>query len=375
MKKVLFISALICSGSLLNANAQTNNTFFLGHSLINFNVPNMVNQLSIASTETFSYDANIGNGATLNWHWTNPATGQGEQWDLTLPNGGYENFIFTEAVPLQNHLSYSDTYRYADSLCSFADQYNPNIQYYMYETWHCIYSGNGSTSGAGGYPCDWDPESVTPWRDRIDIDLAKWESIADSINLIHTNPMLIIPGGQALGRLADSIEAGAVPGLTDIFDLFTDFHHLDNRGNYFIACVMYSVIHGTSPQGLPNQLTNDSGTLYSIHPTPEQAAIMQEIAWQTVCDYPRDGVSCSLDVSVSTIDKAQFTIYPVPVSNELTIQYDALEGSEEYLIRDGVGKVVLTGNLTSSISTVQVSALSSGVYFVCIKDQVVKFIK
>ncbi len=374
MKRIIYISVLFCLSNL-SATSQTNNTFFLGHSLINFNVPNIVNQLSIASTETFSYDANIGNGASLGWHWNNPTTGQGPQWDLTLPNGGYENFILTEAVPLVSQLDWGDTYRYADSLCSYANQYNPNIQYYLYETWHCNLSGNGSTSGAGGTPCDWDPESTIPWRDRLNIDLPKWESIADSINLIHVNPMLIIPNGQALGRLADSIESGGVPGLASFTDLFEDSYHLDNRGNYFVACVVYSVIHGISPVGLPNQVETEFGNLYAVYPTPAQALIMQEIAWQTVCDYPRDGVDCSGNVSTSTIEKPIFSIYPVPANEYITIQYDGLAGFVPYTIYDHLGKIILTGNLSSKKSNVNIIELSTGIYFLTIKNQTVKFIK
>lgn len=373
MRRVLFIAFLLCA-SISNVSAQTNKTFFLGHSLINFNVPNIVDKLSIAASQTFSYDANIGNGATLQWHWDFPATGQGSQWDLTLPQGGYENFIFTEAVPLENHLQFSNSYRIADSLCSFANQYNPNIQYYLYETWHCTNSGNGSTSGSGGYPCDWDPDSNTPWRTRLDVDLPRWESIADSINLIHTNPMLVIPGGQALGRLADSIQSGSVPGLSSIFDLFVDVHHLDARGNYFIACVMYSVIHKMSPVGLPNQVTNQFGNLYTVYPTLAQAAIMQEIAWQAVCDYQRDGVDC-ITVAVSPVKKPSIVLYPVPAKEDLAIQYDGLSEVVPYTICDQVGKTILQGDLSSETTIVDVAALSAGLYFLTVQNQVVKFVK
>jgi len=333
----------------------------------------MVNKLSMAGSQNFSYDANIGNGANLGWHWSNPTTGQGDQWDLTLPLGGYENFIFTEAVPLESQLQYGDTYRYTDSLCSFANQYNPNIQYYLYETWHCIYSGNSSPSG---YPCVGDPNSTTPWRDRLDIDLPRWESIADSINLLHTNPMLIIPGGQAFARLDDSIQSGAVPGLASTFDLFVDEHHLDSRGNYFIACVMYSVIHGTSPVGLPNQLTDQYGTLYSVYPTPAQATKMQEIAWATVCDYQRDGVDCgSVGIAAANNEKPSISIYPVPANDQLSIEYDVLSGVVPYTIYDQLGKAILLGNLSSTTTTVNVSELSSGIYFLTVENQSVKFVK
>ncbi|MFT4535025.1 MAG: hypothetical protein ACJA1A_001389 [Saprospiraceae bacterium] len=369
----LFILACLIS---TNISAQTNNTFFLGHSLINFDVPNMVDKLSIASNQAFAYDANIGNGATLDWHWGNPTTGQGGQWDLTLPQGGYENFILTEAVPLENHLQFSNTYRITDSLCSFANQYNPNIQYYIYKTWHCTNSGNGTTSGAGGYPCSWDPNSNTPWRDRINIDLPRWESIADSINLNHENPMLVIPGGQALGRLSDTIQSGAVSGLSSVFDLFDDEYHLDSRGNYFIACVMYSVIHGMSPVGLPNQLTNQFGNPYTIYPTTEQASIMQEIAWQTVCKYQRSGVECET-VALYPISKESpnIKIYPVPANDFISIEYDALSAFVPFTIYDQLGKIILSGSLSSKTSVVNVAELSAGMYFLSTKNKTLRFIK
>jgi hypothetical protein len=366
----IFIASTLLFISTSNVQAQTNKTFFLGHSLINFHVPNIVNKLSIASSQTFSYDANIGNGAPLSWHWNNPTTGQGPQWDLTLPLGGYENFIITEAVPLDGHLTYSDTYRYADSLYSFAQQSNPNVQYYLYETWHCI------NSGAGGASCNGDPGNNIPWRDRLDLDLPKWESIADSINLIHPNPMLVIPGGQAMARLSDSIESGTVPGLSSVFDLFVDEHHLDSRGNYFIGCVMFSVIHGISPVGLPNQLTSEFDVLYTEYPTPAQAVIMQEIAWQTVCDYQRDGVDCGpLDISTIASEEPMISIYPVPANEDITIQYDAFSGVVPYTINDRLGKVILNGNLSSKKSKVNVAELSAGIYFLVIENQTVKFIK
>jgi hypothetical protein len=375
MVRTVLIASLLCI-SQWNTQAQTNNTFFLGHSLTNFHIPNMVNQLSIEAGQMFSYDANIGIGANLAWHWQSPTSGQGAQWDLTLPNGGYENFIITEAVPLNNHLQYSNTYRYVDSLYQFAELYNPNIRYYIYETWHCTNSGNGTTTGAGGYPCSYDPESNTLWRDRLDLDLEKWESIADSINLIHPNEMYVIPGGQAFARLTDSIETGNVPGLNSVYDLFEDEYHLDPRGNYFIACVMYSVIHGISPVGLPNQLMTEFGGLYTEYPTVEQAEIMQEIAWQTVCEYQRDGVDCGpLSISESKIPMETINVFPVPANDHITIEYNSMSENLQFSITDQLGKELVKGRLNSQKTVVPVSELPQGLYFLEIDNKSVKFSK
>jgi hypothetical protein len=372
-QKITFLIALLFLINISSVNAQSNNTFFLGHSLINFHIPNMVNKLSIAGSQTFSYDANIGNGANLSWHWNNPTTGQGDQWDLTLPNGGYENFIITEAIPLDGHLMYSNTYAMADNFYNFAEQYNPNIQYYIYETWHCASSGTSNASAA----CGGDPNNTVLWRDRLDIDLPKWEGIADHVNLTHANPMLVIPGGQAFARLSDRIENGEVPGLTSVFDLFLDEHHLDARGNYFIACVMYAVIHGESPVGLPNQLTTEYDVLYTVYPTSAQAAIMQETAWQTVCDYQRDGVDCTV-LSIPSVEdeRSNIKIYPVPTNNQLSIQFiDSFSGNSSFSIYDQLGKVVLQGVLSSNTTSVDLTTLSAGIYFLKIKNETFKFIK
>lgn len=366
---------LICM-VIINITAQTNKTFFLGHSLINFEIPNIVDKLSISAEENFSYDANIGIGASLSWHWVSPSTGQGSQWHITLPNGGYENFILTEAVPLSNHLSYSNTYRYVDSLCTYAEQYNPNIQFYIYETWHCTNSGNGSTTGEGGYPCSWDIESNTVWRERLDNDLSKWESIADSLNLLHSNPMYLIPGGQALGRLSDLIDKGSVPGLTSVFDLFVDEYHLDSRGNYFIACVMYSVIHAKSPVGLSNHLTNQFGTLYDEYPTPEQAMIMQQIAWETVCEYQRDGVSCNIsNYKELDFEKKHITITPIPAEHQLILNTKEFSNKISYKIYNSQGNLVLTGIHNSKTSNVNISMLNAGIYLFVTDFDTITFIK
>lgn len=263
-----------------------NNTFFLGHSLINFDMPNMVQKLSQAASQPFSYQSNIANGANLEMHWNNPhsAGSQGSYWDTTLDNGGFDNFIITEAVPLKNHTRYSNTYRYANHFYDYAKSYNSNIKYYLYETWHCI--NTGTSTG-----CDWDEDDHLTWRQRLTADLPLWESIADSVNRIHgNNTMLIIPAGQALARLHDQVITGQVPGITTIRSLFTDDIHLNHTGNYFIACVMYAVLNNRSPEGLPNQLTDNYNIPYSSYPTEAQAQKFQQIAWQTVRSYSRSGV-------------------------------------------------------------------------------------
>jgi len=361
MKKI-FLSLALTIVQVSMLNAQTNKTFFLGHSLINFHTPNMVNKLSIAAGKTYSYDANIGIGSNLMNHWNNPNSGQGSDWITTLPIGGFENFIITEAVPLLPHLQWSNTYRFADSLYQFAMQQNPDIQYYIYETWHC--TTTGTPEG-----CEWDNDDALAWRPRLTADLVHWESIADSMNLIHDKEMLIIPAGQAMGRLHDSIMANSIPGITSMDQLFGDDIHLTYSGIYFIACLMYGVIHKESPVGLPNQLTTEWDVLYDDYPTPAQALMMQNIAWSTLCDYPRDGVNC-LPLSVYEIDNAStvFTVYPNPSKDKIIITGQDTFSKVE--IVNILGETVYAEeNLDTTTHELNLTGLKSGVYFVKVSNE------
>lgn len=337
MKYKFLLCACMCASI---AMAQTNKTFFLGHSLVNFNMPNMVNKLSIAGSKAFSYNANIGNGANLLYHWNNPTTGQGSQWNTTLPQGGFEHLIITEAVPLLGHLQWSNTYKIADSLYQFASLHNPNIKYYLYETWHC--NTTGTPTG-----CEWDNDDALMWRPRLTADLPKWEAIADSVNANHPNAMLIIPAGQALARLNDSIDANKVPGITTINQLFSDDIHLTNIGNYFVACVMYGVIHKESPVGLPNQLTDEWGTPYAVYPTISQANMLQKIAWETLCSYTRDGVTCNL---VSSINSNINTINPITVNTNSYNHKISVNASETI---NNIDVYTLKGELIYSKKSIQ----------------------
>jgi hypothetical protein len=79
----------------------------------------------------------------------------------------------------------------------------------------------------------------------------------------------------------DAVQAGEAADLTSLTQLFSDDIHLNDLGNYFIACVQYAVIYGTSPVGLPRQLVNQWGKPYKP-PSEALALRMQQIAWDVV---------------------------------------------------------------------------------------------
>jgi Secretion system C-terminal sorting domain len=284
-----FILISMCITNL-SAQPPAHNPYFLGHSLINFDIPQMVKGLAANANIVGHSDAvTILNGGNLSSQWNNYQSAQGAQYPTELATGLHDVFVITEAIPLRNHIQFSDCHDYANRFHDLAQLHVPQCQTYIYETWHCLFSGT-----PGG--CPWDPNSEnTAWRTRLTNDLPLWEGIANSVNTTTVGPnMLIVPGGQGMAKLYDEIQAGQfLPEYDNINDFFYDDIHTNSIGNYFIALIMYATIYKTSPVGLTNQLYNQYGTAYAA-PTPPIATKLQQIAWNVVCGYPKSGVNCGV---------------------------------------------------------------------------------
>lgn len=264
---------LFCILGLFPQKSNTENVYMFGHSLINFHLPAMFQGLADDAGITHDYAAQIGIGANLFWNWTNPQTAQGDLYNVTLPTGMYDVLIMTEAIPLIDHIMWSNTDLYVANLYNYAKTYNSSAEVYFFETWHHVDDGTAN------------------WRQRLDDDLPLWEGIVDDFNSTNSgSDMLIIPGGQALAMLYDSIQAGHTPDLTDIMDVFDDNVHMNNIGNYYMACVYYATVYGMSPEGLENQLNDQYGNPFTA-PSTALATHLQRLAWRTVTNYPKSGVS------------------------------------------------------------------------------------
>ena len=290
INKFIHASAMLLAGMMLNTPAMADDVFFVGHSLINYNMPRMVANLAQDAGITHTSTAQIINGSPLQFNWDN-STGQGATPPSVsarnvIPSGDYEVLVVTEAVPLRNHTEHSDSNGQAANFYNLAVDANPSARTFLYETWHCINSG---ISNCG----EWDRDDHQPWRTRLTTDLASWEGIADSVSPKVGSPaMQIIPGGQAMALLYDEILAGRVPGVSSIDELFVDDIHPGDIGNYYIALVQFSVIYEQNPAGLTYQIDNEWGVAYDA-PSAALAAKLQSMAWQVVCNYSRLNISCS----------------------------------------------------------------------------------
>jgi len=270
-----------------------NQALFIGHSLVGPTMPNMFNDFTGSAWDV---DAQVINGAPLRWGWDNGASAEGVNARDVLPSGVYDAVILTEALPLADQIQWNDTQGYAKRYYDLAINANPNTQFYIYETWHSM----GSDAAA--------------WRAQIDADLGAWEGIADHIN--QTAPSwapqaLIVPAGQAMAALYDAIEAGRVPGLNNIRDVFADDIHLNDIGNWFIAAVQANVVAGVDAVNAPLQTFSPWGSPYGA-PDAAMAAALDAVIDQTVASYQRDGVDGGGTVAPMPTPDPVITPEPAP---------------------------------------------------------------
>ncbi len=352
--------------------AQQVNPFYIGHSLVNFDMPAMVAGLAENAGKTSSYDQQIINGSPLQYNYNNHATAQGTSYRTAFPNGGFNHLIVTEAIPLKGHLQYSDTYLFANNFYEYAKNNNNNIpvKYFIYETWHC--TTTGTPTG-----CSYDNDDSLLWQPRLAADFPLWTGIVTSVrNEFPNDNIWMIPAGQALYKLNTRINNGTLPGITSFTDLFYDDIHLTNKGNYFVACVMYATLFKQSPFGLTTALNTKYGNAFSDMPTAQQAQIMQQVAWETVTELSSwTGVTQNLSTTKFE-NNQKIEIYPNPAKNQLFVN-NTYSKDATYEVYNNIGKQVKMEKLNGI--SIDISDLQSGLYILKIKtegsEQIQKFIK
>lgn len=369
MKKS-FLIAITLFFAFNFANAQQNiKAFYIGHSLTDY-IPDMIYSLSENESETsFNHSFQTIPGSPLRWHWgalerddysNNPGAKKFAFYDPEdgLPSGDFTHLVLTESVP--RHIEpwgIFETYDYIDSFYLYAIQDNPTIQLYLYEVWHCLLSGTPTG-------CDDDINS-NPFRQRLTDDLPMWESAIDTFNLRNnpTNPIKLIPAGQAMGLLYDKIYNNEVPGITTIEQVFEDDIHANDTVRYMMACVHYATLFERSPVGLTNELFDSWGVAFGDIPE-NLALILQETAWEAVCNYTPLGIDCG-PLSVDKIDKHDISLFPVPADKQITIKFN--QNYQEVAIRvvDLMGKeLFFTNQVAGSEYVVNTQSYNSGVYII-----------
>lgn len=264
--------------------------FHLGHSLVNRDMPVMLEQLAIAGHD---HRSQLGWGATLQSHWEPDIPVNGFEQENAHPryqdardavkSGSFDALVVTEMVEIRDAIKYFDSAEYVRRWAREARAARPDARVYLYETWHKLD----------------DPEG---WLERLDRDLARyWEGELLSKALAHGDTggaVHVIPAGQVMAQLVRRIEQdGGAPGLASREDLFArnpngslDTIHVNDLGNYLVALTHYAVLYHRSPEGLPYRLKRADGSA-AVSLSEPAARLMQAVVWEVVTRYPKTGVA------------------------------------------------------------------------------------
>jgi hypothetical protein len=264
--------------------------FHIGHSLVNRDMPLMLEHLAGAGHE---HRSQLGWGASLQSHWepkvpingfdTENAHARYQDARQAIESGTFDAVVLTEAVEIKDSIRYFDSPKYIRRWTSAARTANPSTRVYLYETWHSLDDPQG-------------------WLERLDADLpAFWEGVLLAQGLAHSDtagPVYVIPAGQVLARFVREVESrggvGEVKSREDLFSRNTDGTldniHLNLLGNYLVALTHYAVLYHRPPPVDPGPLAISEGVVFEP-PGPVLAQLMSDVVWSVVTRYPKTGVA------------------------------------------------------------------------------------
>jgi hypothetical protein len=309
---------------------------------------------------------------------TVPGSSMKYRWDFISPYGqpsarydigNWELLVITEGVPLYYpSAALSDQQWYIEGLT----EQRSYLSQFVNNSWTNGNEGNGASTLLWTTWVNID-NSNGDFRQALDIQGAEWEYMQDlaNANLIPSaTPVYLIPGHKMMARLYDDIQAGVVPGITNINQFFEDTIHVNNLGAYAVAMIHYACIYNQNPIGITNSLFYPNLSQNQTIPSTQLAHYIQAMVWDVVTNYSRTGVSEGSLSTHNTNSKPQaFTIFPNPSNDYISISSDINNYPVE--IYNTIGKKVYSG----FENKIKISHLSAGFYTVKIGDLYTKLIK
>jgi hypothetical protein len=264
--------------------------FYFGHSLVDQDMPRMVDSFAKARGKVLVSHGQLGWGATLKSHYVWDGrfdeaaplgfveenrgrpffVGEGK---AQLRTGRYDVLVLAECKGYTSSDA-DETVGYATRLAKLAREANPSVRVFLYGNW----------LDRKTFPDD------DSWRSETESKIHWWEGVADRVNAeLEGADIFVLPGGPILVRVAHEAALGRLPGL-GVDDLFRgdDGIHVSDRGFYVVALMHYAAIFQETPVGLPAETETEDGPAEPL--SRENATRIQQLVWDVLTHYPRSGV-------------------------------------------------------------------------------------
>jgi hypothetical protein len=178
---------------------------------------------------------------------------------------------------------------YATRFIKLVREKSPNVQPWLYAEW--VEMDRARPTDRGEVP-SFQMRKTFPalsWQESMTAMLLYNEEVQHRIaaQQLDGKPVRIIPVALALGWARSLIEQGKFPGVqpgeANFYATFFEDHvHVNPNGCYLVACAWYAALFHESPE---SKLLPIGASL-----TPEQARVVQCLAWDVVKNYPDCGL-------------------------------------------------------------------------------------
>jgi len=256
-------------------------TYHIGNSLTD-TVNGFLSEVAASGGKNLYYMRKTipGCGIEGNWKLNEKGFASPEGWMNNYPRVFAEkrvDHLFLQPFP--NPPGIDSDAEFGGQFIQLARQHNPGVQPWLYAQWPSLrWAKDAHCEGAGWMKPPWFPPNRQPatWEEAMANKMLYYREVLDRWNaLAGEKPVRLVPGGPALVRLKQAMEAGDVPGMKAFnAEIFSDNIHLMRQGRYLVALVHYACLYGESPEG---KVAHANSGL-----TAEQARVFQRIAWETV---------------------------------------------------------------------------------------------
>jgi hypothetical protein len=292
----LMVSLMAVAATLVPAMAsaqsplQESRAVFVGHSLLNYDMVEIVKGLAESKGLVIrrAAQSNVGTNIANNWRQCRRSAYPNENpwWELACDSidagtdrGAFDTLVITQVNnPIIDPTNSANLGSTPEDYSRFLDLFlsrNPSGRAFFYTQWE-------------GVDSPW--HKGAEWTTRIADELALFERIAQRIEEIsrttygRSADVNIIPANLALRDLVIAAESGRFPGVTSRSQLFSDDVHMTPLGAYFLASVIYSSIYQQSPVGASGRTVGRWGGVITDL-SPEMARSLQQFAWEVVSRY------------------------------------------------------------------------------------------
>jgi len=256
--------------------------YFIGNSVTDTIDYNGLKALAQSRGYTMPWGRHMIPGAPLEWIWDNPTSGfEQDPYGLYPQALGSFEWDFISLQPFDRSLASDETY--ARNFIDLALPQSTGVTVVIFARW---------PRNDEPYDTRWLRPLGDPGANNE--NKAFFEQLTE--NLRTNYPALDIfmaPVGHVMYELNQRIKADQVPGLTDIYDIYADGIHLDNRGQYLCALTYFTTIFREDPRGLsvPSQYGTIDASLVTI---------FQDTVLDVVAAHPLSGVDLDLPLEIGT---------------------------------------------------------------------------